>query len=1090
MTIEELRVLITAETQGLDRQIRNVQGQLGRLSNSVERTNSKISQSFKSLFKGFTVAAIIAGVVKLGKEAINLASQLEEVQNVVDVSFGSMSAEVDKFAKQALKSFGMSELSAKRMSSTFMAMSNGMGIFATDGKNMSLQLTKLAGDMASFYNVSHDVAETALKSVFTGETESLKKFGVVMTQANLQAYALSQGITKSYSAMSQAEQVMLRYNFVMNATSKAQGDFARTSGGWANQVRILKEQFSQLLGILGKGLIAALTPALQVLNKVLGYLISIANAIAKVFGGKKTASTNTAITDASNAAGGLSDNIGDAEDGLDGANGAAKKLQKTLGSFDELNIMASQDTGGGSGGKGSGGGGIGGGGGNIEAVTMDEEEEVDGMASGIEKAMERIKAALDSLKPVWDAFTKAFDTDYVIDSFNGLKDTVVEFAKEFVDGLDFSKYIPALTNFADAAGSAMSTVIGGLLDSLRVVIETFWPAMIPVWQEFINNTIPMLIDIAAEVVRNFEAIFKAAKQIFDTVISSLKPLADFIGLVLTEMQQVFNAWWYESMQPVFEKFREVVAKIGETISHFWNDIVAPVIKKIADVLTELWNNHLKPLVANVLGLISDFTNMILEFWNNVLLPFVNWFIDTFGPYIVAVWNTIVEVVGHVIGIIVDIVNGLVTMLRGVITFLTGVFTGDWSKAWDGIKMIFQGFVDILSGILNGLIDIFQSVWEGIKNIVKAAVDIIITIWNTFADTCKTVWNAIATFLKGVWEGIKSVASTVWNAIKDAITGVVEAIKTVVTNVWNSIKDALTTVMNAIKTVITTVWNSIKEAITTVINAIKSVLESVWNAIKTAITNTMNAIKSVVESVWNAIKSAVTTIVNGIKSTVTSVWDSLKNAVTNTINALKSTITSVWNAISSTMSSVANGIKNTVTNAWEGLKYGVMNTMDNLSNAIRGPINSIIGFINGMVRGIVSGVNAVINTLNRLNIEIPDWVPGIGGNSFGFNIPNISAPQIPMLAKGGVITQPTVAMMGEYAGASSNPEIVTPQSILRETINEGNVTLVEALYQMCTQVIDAINSQNIEVSIGDDVIASSAARGNNAYKQRTGMPLFA
>ena len=153
-----------------------------------------------------------------------MASDLEEVQNVVDVSFGDMADEVEKFANSAVQNFGMSALTAKRMASTFMSMANGMGLAAKDGKNMSLQLTALAGDMASFYNVEQDVAQTALNSIFTGETESLKKFGIVLTEANLNAFALSRGITKSYNAMSQAEKVALRYQYVLKATANAQGD--------------------------------------------------------------------------------------------------------------------------------------------------------------------------------------------------------------------------------------------------------------------------------------------------------------------------------------------------------------------------------------------------------------------------------------------------------------------------------------------------------------------------------------------------------------------------------------------------------------------------------------------------------------------------------------------------------------------------------------------------------------------------------------------------------------------------------------------------------------------------------------------------
>ena len=141
--------------------------------------------------KGIIASVSLIALVKLGKEALEYASNIEEVQNVVDVSFGNMANEINEFAKTSAASFGLSELAAKKTASTFMAMSNGMGIARDAGKLMSMQLTALSGDMASFYNVSQDVANTALNSIFTGETESLKKFGIVLTEANLKEYALS-----------------------------------------------------------------------------------------------------------------------------------------------------------------------------------------------------------------------------------------------------------------------------------------------------------------------------------------------------------------------------------------------------------------------------------------------------------------------------------------------------------------------------------------------------------------------------------------------------------------------------------------------------------------------------------------------------------------------------------------------------------------------------------------------------------------------------------------------------------------------------------------------------------------------------------
>ena len=160
------------------------------------------------------------------------------------------------------------------------------------------------------------------------------------------------------------------------------------------------------------------------------------------------------------------------------------------------------------------------------------------------------------------------------------------------------------------------------------------------------------------------------------------------------------------------------------------------------------------------------------------------------------------------------------------------------------------------------------------------------------------------------------------------------------------------------------------------------------------------------------------------------------------------------------------------------------------NLVKAPVNLIIGVINGMISGVVAGINLVVRAINSIKVDIPDWVPLVGGKHISFNLSEVTAPQIPTLAKGGVITSPTLAMVGEYAGADNNPEIVTPQHILKETIDASNGEVVSALYQMAQLVIAAINDVDMNVSIGDDVIAQSAKRGNDDYRNRTGKPLFA
>lgn len=284
----------------------------------------------------------------------------------------------DDFASNSVQAFGMSALSAKKMSGQFAAMGRSLGVVPERAAEMSLSLTGLAGDLASFWNVSHDVAQTALESVFTGETESLKKFAVVMTQANLQQFAYSKGINKSVSAMTQAEQAQLRYAYVMEATAAAHGDFSRTSNEWAGQTRILAGQFQNLAGIIGGGLKAAFLPVITVINALMAKIISLANLISsfigKLFGVKpQAASAGAGLSEMAESAGSLGNNIDAAAGGIGEIGDAAKKSQKSLNGFiagwHEVNNMTSNEGAGGSGG--------GGGAGSLPDMALPEKYELD-----------------------------------------------------------------------------------------------------------------------------------------------------------------------------------------------------------------------------------------------------------------------------------------------------------------------------------------------------------------------------------------------------------------------------------------------------------------------------------------------------------------------------------------------------------------------------------------------------------------------------------------------------------------------------------------------------------------------------------------
>ena len=305
---------------------------------AVDRLQSKAKMIGRTLLTAFGTAA----VVSFSKESIELGSDLAEVQNVVDVTFSHMSAKVDDWAKSAQNAYGLSETMAKKYVGTFGSMAEAFGFTEQQAFDMSTSLTALTGDVASFYNITQDEAYTKLKSVFSGETETLKDLGIVMTQNALDNYAMANGWGKTTSAMTEAEKVTLRYNFVLGQLSNATGDFARTQNSWANQTRILQLQFDSIKATIGQGLINAFTPLLNCINQFISRLSVAAQKFkdftAQVFGYSTATSnaTSSAVSDMSD----LASQADSSTSEIEKTSEAAEDLQKNLAGFDELNVMS------------------------------------------------------------------------------------------------------------------------------------------------------------------------------------------------------------------------------------------------------------------------------------------------------------------------------------------------------------------------------------------------------------------------------------------------------------------------------------------------------------------------------------------------------------------------------------------------------------------------------------------------------------------------------------------------------------------------------------------------------------------------------
>lgn len=274
----------TASLNKMENQLEDLKGagSFSKLSTQMADVGQKMQNMGQTLTNIGTrmTTMITLPLAAAGAASMKLASDTEEARNKVEVVFGSMAQSVKDFADTALESYGLAEGSALTMASTFGAMASSMGLSEQASASMSTSLTALAADMASFYNVSTEVAQTSLQGIFTGETEALKKFGIVMTQTNLEEFAQQNG--KVYSQMSEGEKVMTRYAYVLNATKDAQGDFARTSDGAANSFRVFQESLKELGAAFGEQLLPIITPIIQAITSFIQKIAELPAPIRKI----------------------------------------------------------------------------------------------------------------------------------------------------------------------------------------------------------------------------------------------------------------------------------------------------------------------------------------------------------------------------------------------------------------------------------------------------------------------------------------------------------------------------------------------------------------------------------------------------------------------------------------------------------------------------------------------------------------------------------------------------------------------------------------------------------------------------------------
>lgn len=550
------------------------------------------AKTAKTMAAAFTVKA----AVNFGKQCLELGSDLAEVQNVVDTVFPNMEDKVNKFAKNAAASFGLSETMAKRYAGTFGAMADAFGFAEKESYNMATALTGLAGDVASFYNITQDEAYTKLKSVFTGETETLKDLGVVMTQNALDQYALANSYGKTTAAMTEQEKVALRYAFVQDQLSNAAGDFAKTSGSWANQVRYLTLQMQSFKAAIGQGLINILTPVIQWLNVLMSKLVSAANAFKK-FTETLTGKKSQPITLQK-----ASENVGSVATGADNASNAlgkttkkAKALKRELAGFDQITKLGqtSSDSGTSSPSSGTSTG---------PSIAETPTQDTPGTVEKLTKKYKNLGKAVDKLKKSFKGFTNVVGKGLKWAYNNALKPLGKWAIKKWIPAL--IEKLAAAFEFLTAVVEVLSPVFKILWDILKPVFELFGEAVITNVESITTAFSTFASALHDHAVPFTEKLYQSWKNLKETgpkLLESIKEIPTKIKeWFADEIKVKISAWFADKKEDLTNKWNTLTSNVKEKVVELKAKIAAKAeeIKAAWNERLADWKNKTADLIAN------------------------------------------------------------------------------------------------------------------------------------------------------------------------------------------------------------------------------------------------------------------------------------------------------------------------------------------------------------------------------------------------------------------------------------------------------------------------------------------------------------
>lgn len=689
MTVDELQVLITANTNELRKEINNANKSISGLQKSASKSAGGVTTAFKKLKTGI----IALGIGKVIKDSIQSGMDAIESDSLFETSLGKSADAVRSWSDEISNVLGLNAVAMRKNTGVIYNMTSSMGVAEENALKMSKGISLLSEDMASFYNLDSAEAFNKLRAGLTGETEPLKALGILVDENTVKQVAYSEGIAENGAELTQQQKVLARYVAILKQTGNAQGDLARTINSPSNQLRILKQQVTNLGIAFSKFLMPVVSAVLPYITAFTRVVTQALTSLATFLGLGKDESTSTETRK-------ISENVGGLGGDLDNANKKAKKLKGTLAGFDEMNVLQdnSSDSTGVSSGSATG---------MDIGFNLDEyDAHLDWIEGSTNKIAEKIKTAFKGvgnfLKTVWDSAP--------VQSFVGAVTSYGQFLWDYWStlGLDF------VENISTTWGN-----ISGNVGLACTNMTTLWTNM---WT-----------DIQAGIEKWGQPIIDGVSGVFNSIwTTAIDPALQLITGAWADFSGILVDLWNEHGKPLVDNLGEFVKNVVGLFQSIYNNVIEPIITPFLEMLSDLWNKHLKGMIKNVGDFVMKLVNGALEIYNKFIDPIVKWLLEVLSPVISAVGTFVSGVIGTAVGFISDIIGSITRILGGLIDFIAGIFTGNWKKAWNGIK------------------DFFGGIWDGIWGIVKWIVNLII-------DGINLLWGGIYSVVAGIVNGIGGIA---------------------------------------------------------------------------------------------------------------------------------------------------------------------------------------------------------------------------------------------------------------------------------------------------------------------------------------------